>query len=67
MRKICSYCGAHYGDTGAPPPEGLPRDAVTHGACPWCFLGLMEEMDRRGAPPSEADDGEKAKIENADD
>ena len=46
MKKICSYCGAHYGDTGAPPPPGVPRDAVTHGACASCFAGLMEEMDR---------------------
>ena len=46
MKKICAYCGTCYGDTGAPPPEGVPRDAVTHGICGPCFDRVTGEMDR---------------------
>lgn len=62
MKKICSYCGVCYGDTGAPPPEGLPRDAVTHGACTSCFCGLMEELDRRQADVGGGEDRRREKA-----
>ena len=47
MKKICSYCRAHYGDTPDPPPAGLPPDAVTHGICDKCLPAINAELDAR--------------------
>jgi hypothetical protein len=48
MKKICSYCRAHYGETGQPPPPGLPEDAVTHGICPACVPIVEKEIAAAG-------------------
>ena len=44
MKKICSYCRAHYGETGQPPPPGTPPGAVTHGICPACLTARFPEV-----------------------
>ena len=37
MKIVCAYCDKTYGETGSPPPLGVPLDAVTTGICTDCL------------------------------